>query len=156
MTTLGGCQNIMNCDKVRNIKHTQLTYTSVDSLSVECRSMRTQKLASTTIRTFHTLDSPGMIVNVTFPVVLLINWMTSFCDIPSTGMPLMLRISSPGRSRPSSSVILLGATLLMYTGLSPLDELAPPTMLNPRLSFPSRTMVMVYSCGLMEGKEVIC
>lgn len=137
----------VNCDVVWNI-WTHTTYTP-GWFSLECEKKRKIKVQEK----IHTLVSPGMMTNVTFPVVLLISWITPFWDMPSTGMPLILRISSPGLRRPSSSVMLLAATLLMYTGLSPLDELAPPTMLNPRLSFPSRTSMMVYSSGLKGGEQ---
>jgi hypothetical protein len=44
------------------------------------------------------------------------------------------------------------AMFLTYTGLLPLDELTPPTRLNPRLSDPLRVRVISSSEGLHRGE----
>ena len=58
---------------------------------------------------------------------------------------------------PSIAAILFDAIPFIYIGLSPLGELIPPTILNPRLSFPSLARVIVYSRGLLkiEKKKMI-
>ena len=103
--------------------------------------------------------SLGMIVNVIVPVVFLMTCTTWFCDMLATDSPLIFRISSPECSLPSSATMLFGAMLRMKTGLSPRVELAPPTMLNPRLAFPDRWRVIVCSTGLcvhMQENNVVC
>ena len=82
------------------------------------------------------------------PVVFLIKLTTTFCDKQETTRSLIFRISSPEFSLPSSAATLSDAILLMNTGALPRVELAPPTMLKPRLSLPLLWSLTVYSTVL--------
>lgn len=86
----------------------------------------------------YTRTSVGMTVRVIVPVVFLMTCTTWLCDMLARESPLIFKTSSPECSLPSSAAMLFGAMLRMYMGLFPFEELAPPTMLKPRLPLPDR------------------